>query len=97
MDTLAPQELGWWYTVSDDISFQECRTCEKRSGKDHNSKCLKNRKRKNTGSRKSQEKKQTEEHTTVGNLRTLRPRQDHNYLIPDSDDEDMKENPEEIQ
>ena len=27
----------------------------------------------------------------------LRPRQDHDYVIPDSDDEDMEENPEEIQ
>ena len=33
----------------------------------------------------------------AGNLRTLRPRQDHDYVIPDSDVEDMEENPEEIQ
>ena len=60
----------------------------------------KNRKRKSTGSRKSREKNQTEEHTVTGNLglRILRPRlQDRDYVIPDSEDEDMEQNSEEIQ
>ena len=34
-DSLGPEDPGWWYTVSDDIYFQECRTCERRLGKDH--------------------------------------------------------------
>ena len=86
--------------ISEDISFQECRACEKRFVADHQDatrrpKCSKkSRKRKNSGSKKTQDKNQIVR-TAVGD-RTLRPGQNRNYAIPDSDDEDIGENPEEI-
>ena len=32
--TLEPQDPGWWYTVSEEVRFQECGTCSKRMGDD---------------------------------------------------------------
>ena len=32
MDTLEPNESGWWYKVSDPIRFRECKACAKRIG-----------------------------------------------------------------
>ncbi len=34
MDTLEPNESGWWYKVSDPIRFRECKACSKRIGED---------------------------------------------------------------
>jgi hypothetical protein len=34
VDTLDPDELGWWYRVSEPIRFKECKTCGKRIGED---------------------------------------------------------------
>ena len=34
MDTLEPNESGWWYKVSDPIRFRECKACAKRIGED---------------------------------------------------------------
>ena len=34
MGTLEPNELGWWYKVTDPIRFKECRACAKRIGED---------------------------------------------------------------
>jgi hypothetical protein len=34
MDTLEPNESGWWYKVSDPIRFRECKACTKRIGED---------------------------------------------------------------
>ena len=34
MDTLEPNESGWWYKVSDPIRFRECKTCSKRIRED---------------------------------------------------------------
>ena len=34
MDTLGPNESGWWYRVSDPIRFRECKACRKRIGED---------------------------------------------------------------
>ena len=34
MDTLGPNESGWWYRVSDSIRFRECKVCRKRIGED---------------------------------------------------------------
>jgi hypothetical protein len=31
-DTLDPDELGWWYRVSEPIRFNECKACGKRIG-----------------------------------------------------------------
>ncbi len=101
-DTLEPEEPGWWYTVSDVICFQECRACKKRLGKDHQDatrcpKCPKKiRKRKNSGSKKTEEKNQIVRKDAADD-RALRPRQDCNYAVTDSDDEDMEEDPEEMQ
>ena len=33
-DTLDPDELGWWYRVSEPIRFRECKACRKRIGED---------------------------------------------------------------
>jgi hypothetical protein len=32
--TLAPQEPGWWYTISEEVRFQECGICLKRIASD---------------------------------------------------------------
>ena len=32
--TLEPQEMGWWYTISNATIFQECNACHKRRGDD---------------------------------------------------------------
>ena len=101
-DSLGPEESGWWYTVSDDIYFQECRTCERRLGKDHQDatrcpKCPeKISKRKNPDSKKTQGKSQIVRSGPV-NDRTLRPRLDRNDTEPDSDDANMTEDSEEMQ
>ena len=34
VDTLDPDELGWWYRVSEPIRFRECKACGKRIGED---------------------------------------------------------------
>ena len=34
MDTLEPNESGWWYKVSGPIRFRECKACAKRIGED---------------------------------------------------------------
>ncbi len=34
IDTLDPDELGWWYRVSEPIRFKECKACGKRIGED---------------------------------------------------------------
>ncbi len=34
VDTLDPDELGWWYRVSEPIRFRECKDCGKRIGED---------------------------------------------------------------
>ncbi len=34
MDTLEPNESGWWYKVSDPIRFRECKARAKRIGVD---------------------------------------------------------------
>jgi hypothetical protein len=34
MNTLEPNESGWWYKVSDPIRFRECKACTKRIGED---------------------------------------------------------------
>ena len=34
IDTLEPNESGWWYKVSDPIRFRECKSCSKRIGED---------------------------------------------------------------
>ncbi len=34
MDTLGPDESGWWYRVSDSIRFRECKAFRKRIGED---------------------------------------------------------------
>ena len=34
MDTLEPNESGWWYKVCDPIRFRECEACTKRIGED---------------------------------------------------------------
>jgi hypothetical protein len=34
MDTLEPNESGWWYRISDPIRFRECKACRKRIGED---------------------------------------------------------------
>ena len=34
MDTLGPNESGWWYRVSDPIRFREYKACRKRIGED---------------------------------------------------------------
>ena len=44
VDTLDPDELGWWYRVSEPIRFKECKACGKRIGEDMPAKhrgCLK--------------------------------------------------------
>ena len=95
-------EPGWWYTVSDVIYFQECHTCEKRLGKDHQdtTQCPKYpekiNKRKNSDSKKTQGNNQR---VCTGSVRdrVLKPRQDRDYTEPGSDDTDMEEDPEEMQ
>jgi hypothetical protein len=34
VNTLDPDELGWWYRVSEPIRFRECKVCWKRIGED---------------------------------------------------------------
>jgi hypothetical protein len=34
IDTLDPDEFGWWYRVSEPIHFRECKACGKRIGED---------------------------------------------------------------
>jgi hypothetical protein len=34
VDTLDPDELGWWYRVSEPIRFRECKACGQRIGED---------------------------------------------------------------
>ncbi len=34
IDTLDPDEFGWWYRVSEPIHFRECKDCGKRIGED---------------------------------------------------------------
>jgi hypothetical protein len=34
VDTFDPDELGWWYRVSEPIRFRECKACGKRIGED---------------------------------------------------------------
>jgi hypothetical protein len=34
VDTLDPDELGWWYRVSESIHYRECKACGKRIGED---------------------------------------------------------------
>jgi hypothetical protein len=63
-NTLGQDEPGWWYTVSNEMGYQGCRSCKNRIGKDHQDadRCpecpAKVRKRKNSGSKKNQGKNQ---------------------------------------
>ena len=63
-NTLEQDEPGWWYTVSNEMGYQGCRSCKNRIGKDHQDadRCpecpAKVRKRKNSGSKKNQDKNQ---------------------------------------
>jgi hypothetical protein len=90
------------YTVSGNINFQECRVCRRRFGKDHRDtiRCpkfpQKNRKRKTSDSKQTQDKKQTTEYTSTDD-RILRPKQDRDYFIPNSIEDDTEDNPEDMQ
>jgi len=70
--------------------------CKKRLGKDHEdatrcpTKEAKINKRKNSGSKKNQGKSQMSRPGQAKD-RALRPRLDHNYAEPDSDDANMEE------
>ena len=95
-NTLGSEEPGWWYTVSDDIYFQECRTCKNRLGNDHHDakrwpQCpAKSSKRKNSDSKKNQGDRQMARPGPTRD-RASRPRMDRNYTEPDSDDANMEE------
>ncbi len=100
-ETLGFEEPEWWYTVSSDMWYQGCQSCKRRMGqkKDHQDatrcpKCLaKISKRKNSGPKNTQGKSQIA-HSGSTNDRVLRPKMDHNYSEPDSDDSNMKEDSE---
>jgi hypothetical protein len=100
-NTLGPEEPGWWYTVLDDIYFQECRKCKNRLCNDHHDakRCpqcpAKINKRKNSGSKKNQGESQMARPGPARD-RASRPRLDRNYAEPDSDDANMEEDSEDV-
>jgi hypothetical protein len=96
--TLEPEEPGWWYTVSREMRYQGCSSCKNRIGKDHQDavRCpecpAKVKKRKNPGSKKTQDKKKGRAERT--NDRPSRPGPPPNYAEPSDDpitDEDSEE------
>ena len=96
--TLGPEEPGWWYTVSSEMWYQGCSSCKNRIGKDHQDaeRCpecpAKIKKRKNPGSKKTQDKKKGR--SERANDRPSRSGPPPNYAEPSDDpitDEDLEE------
>jgi hypothetical protein len=101
-NTLEQDEPGWWYTVSNEMGYQGCRSCKNRIGKDHQDadRCpecpAKVRKRKNSGSTKNQDKNQKGRPEQASN-RPQRSVSRPNYAEPpdapmDEDSEEASDN-----
>jgi hypothetical protein len=97
-NTLEQDEPGWWYTVSNEMGYQGCRSCKNRIGKDHQDvdrcpECPATvRKRKNSGSKKNQGKNQKGRPEQASN-RTQRSERRPIYAEPSDapTDEDSEE------